>query len=294
MMTNAMRQTACGVLLFLATSLAWADVLYVHTDHLGTPRLMTNEQGATVWRNLPTNEPFGNSPVEEDPDGDSTLTTFNQRFPGQYYDKEVNTHYNYFRDYDPSTGRYVQSDPIGLAGGVNTYSYVGNNPLSLIDPDGLDPFDPLFSLVYQATGGAQVPQSVVNAVAGFGAGASLGLTNVINSQLGYGSQVNQCSAAYQIGSAASFALGAGRLAYAGLAKGLSMTASSGAAASAARSQLRVVFGGGKSLRPPNLAQYPNDPALRAAAGRTNPLANIYGAGVATAGAVGASGCGCSQ
>ena len=118
MMTNAIRQTTCGVLLFLATGLAWADVLYVHTDHLGTPRLMTNEQGTTVWRNLPTTEPFGNAPVEEDPDGDSTLTTFNQRFPGQYYDKETNTHYNYFRDYDPTIGRYVQSDPIGLRGAL--------------------------------------------------------------------------------------------------------------------------------------------------------------------------------
>ena len=126
-----------GLLLSLATTLAWADVLYVHTDHLNTPRLATNEQGTTVWRNLPTNEPFGNSPVEEDPDGDSTTTTLNPRFPGQYADKETNTHYNYFRDYDPSTGRYVQSDPIGLMGGVNTYSYVGNSPLHHTDELGL-------------------------------------------------------------------------------------------------------------------------------------------------------------
>lgn len=136
-MTNAIRQTTCGVLLFLATGLAWADVLYVHTDHLGTPRLATNEQGVTVWRNLPTTEPFGNAPVEEDPDGDSTLNTLNLRFPGQYADKETNLNYNYFRDYDPSTGRYVQSDPIGLAGGINTYTYVGANPLLFVDPDGL-------------------------------------------------------------------------------------------------------------------------------------------------------------
>lgn len=111
-----------------------ADVYYVHTDQLGTPRVISD--GATViWRWQ--SDPFGTTSAEEDPDGDGTPLTYNLRFPGQYLDVETGHHYNYYRTYDPSTGRYLESDPIGLDGGLNTYGYVGGNPLSFVDPLGL-------------------------------------------------------------------------------------------------------------------------------------------------------------
>lgn len=112
---------------------------YIHTDHLGTPREITDENNTTLWSWM--SDPFGKTAANDDVDGDGQTFEFNLRFAGQYYDVETGLHYNYFRDYDPSTGRYVQSDPIGLAGGLNTYGYVGGNPLYWNDPFGLAYFD---------------------------------------------------------------------------------------------------------------------------------------------------------
>src|SRR5210317_2542535 len=95
---------------------------------------MTGQNGYVVWQ--ATYDPFGKAMVNEDVDGDGNTVTLNVRFPGQYYDAESGLHYNYFRYYDPSTGRYITSDPIGLAGGLNTYGYVGGNPLRYTDPTG--------------------------------------------------------------------------------------------------------------------------------------------------------------
>ena len=114
---------------------AAAQLFFIHTDHLNTPRLITNNAGQAVWRWDQT-DPFGGNPPNENPSGLGTFTC-NLRLPGQYFDQETNTHYNYYRDYDPSIGRYIQSDPIGLEGGINTYIYVNGNPVSIADPLGL-------------------------------------------------------------------------------------------------------------------------------------------------------------
>ncbi|MDD2776896.1 MAG: RHS repeat-associated core domain-containing protein [Gallionella sp.] len=88
-----------------------------------------------MWR-WDNTDPFGNNIANENPANQGTFT-FNLRFPGQYFDRETGLHYNVNRDYNPATGRYVESDPIGLQGGINTFGYVGGNPLSYVDANGL-------------------------------------------------------------------------------------------------------------------------------------------------------------
>nr|WP_295781704.1 RHS repeat-associated core domain-containing protein [Rhodoferax sp.] len=109
---------------------------YYHHDHLGTPQRLTNQAGEITWRAV--SEAFGKTFVDTTLAPTTTAATINNlRFPGQVEDPETGTHYNMMRDYDPSIGRYVQSDPIGLKGGLNTYAYVENYPLFAIDPQGL-------------------------------------------------------------------------------------------------------------------------------------------------------------
>jgi len=110
-------------------------VLYfIHPDHLGTPRLVSDANQAIVWRW--DSSPFGECAPEEDPDGDGQPFVLNLRFPGQYFDQEAGLRYNYFRDYDAATGRYVESDPVGLEGG-NSYAYAALSPLRYTDALGL-------------------------------------------------------------------------------------------------------------------------------------------------------------
>ncbi len=111
------------------TYLIGTAVHAVHSDHLGTPRLVTDNAGETLWS--ADYSPFGEASITTD-----TLD-LPYRFPGQYFDAETGTHYNYYRDYDPATGRYLTPDPVGLQGGLNLQGYALNDPLRHTDVLGL-------------------------------------------------------------------------------------------------------------------------------------------------------------
>ena len=130
----------------------------VHPDHLGTPRLVTNDANEPVWQwpysAFGDNKPTG--VLKATPNPRSALTNqpqllrattpieFNLRMPGQYHDAETGLAYNYWRSYCPACGRYVQADPIGWAGGWNRFNYSGSNPLLRMDPLGLKDFQIYF------------------------------------------------------------------------------------------------------------------------------------------------------
>ncbi|MGH8321682.1 MAG: RHS repeat domain-containing protein [Gammaproteobacteria bacterium] len=131
-----------------------SGLYYVTTDQLGTPRAITNASKTVVWQWH--SDPFGNGT----PTGS---ITYNLRFPGQYYDAETGHNYNYFRDYDPTIGRYIESDPIGLLGGPGTYSYVDAKPITREDSKGLynyAPPDKSQNTVICDSAGNMVPQVV--------------------------------------------------------------------------------------------------------------------------------------
>jgi len=112
------------------------ELFYIYADQLGTPRVLVDASNKIRWQWNPS-DPFGIEPPDESPQGDFVSLPFNLRYPGQYYDRETGLHYNGARDYDPTTGRYLEPNPVGLRSGVNLYTYAGDNPLSASDPSGL-------------------------------------------------------------------------------------------------------------------------------------------------------------
>ncbi|MCW5341459.1 RHS repeat domain-containing protein, partial [Pseudomonas aeruginosa] len=143
-------------------------LLYLHGDHLDTPRLATDASGQIAWQWQ--SDAFGRGEALS-----QGSTQVNLRFPGQYYDAESGLHYNYFRDYDPETGRYVESDPVETLRKLNNpemtflnsgesmlqatpywehgftpnhnYTYSDNNPTAKSDKHGLSP-NPTDNLIY--------------------------------------------------------------------------------------------------------------------------------------------------
>lgn len=112
--------------LFMRT--ATGSYYYYHNDHLGTPQQLLDATGQVVW--AAQYSVFGKAIIITD------IVESNLRFPGQYYDHETQLHHNYFRDYDPATGRYIQSDPLKMDSSVNYYIYAQQNPLIHVDPTG--------------------------------------------------------------------------------------------------------------------------------------------------------------
>jgi RHS repeat-associated protein len=106
------------------------EVFWIEPDQIDSPRAIVNQTHQLIWQW--DSDPFGTTLPNETPSASQGIAiafAYNLRFPGQYFDAETQTHYNYFRDYEPTTGRYVESDPSGLDGGIDPYLYVDAVPL---------------------------------------------------------------------------------------------------------------------------------------------------------------------
>lgn len=123
-----------------ANSTLAVSLSYVYPDHIATPRVVSRSSDHAIQWRWDSAEAFGASPVNDNPNGLGAFT-FSQRFPGQIYDAETSNFQNWNRDYKASIGRYIQSDPVGLAGGINTYAYARSSPARLVDPLGLNADD---------------------------------------------------------------------------------------------------------------------------------------------------------
>ncbi|MCW5221558.1 RHS repeat protein [Verminephrobacter aporrectodeae subsp. tuberculatae] len=161
---------------------------YYHVDHLGAPLQATDKAGNVLW--AANYNAFGRADImtPRAADGNFRINSW-PRLPGQYEDVETGLYYNFHRYYDPDTGRYIQSDPIGLAGGWSRFAYVNGSPLIYIDPYGL------FGLADMPT----APDWVVNGVAGFGDTYSFRIAYVVRYVMDTNGSVDRCSNAYSNG-----------------------------------------------------------------------------------------------
>ena len=211
---NSGAQASSSILSFTVNGSAGAaQVFYIHTDQLDTPRLITNSNNSAVWR-WDNFDAFGDNPPNDDPSATGLHFIYNPRFAGQYFDKETRLNYNYFRDYDTGTGRYVESDPIGLAGGsYSTYTYVKDSPLRFTDPSGLTPQGTANGaaigasvvaaasvVVDAATGGANIAATPSEIAAGAALGGAIG--NAISNAMS-GSESSSSSSSDSSSSSAS-------------------------------------------------------------------------------------------
>jgi len=153
----------------------------IFADHLGAARVITRTSDRQIMWRWDDADAFGMYPPNSNLQAQSSFE-YNPRFPGQVFDKETGLHYNYYRDYDPLTGRYVQSDPIGLSGGINTYGYVGGSPLNYSDRRGLF-LDPTTAAAINAATGTSATAAGTSALA---AGAGLGAAAVGGVGIGMG------------------------------------------------------------------------------------------------------------
>jgi RHS repeat-associated protein len=187
-----------------------AEIFEIHADHLNTPRLAIDTQGRQRWTWLA--EPFGNEAANPAPTANLGAVNIPLRHPGQYWDAESGLFYNHHRFYDPKIGRYIQSDLIGLAGGINTYAYADGNPVMYTDPLGLWAVgDPL-------------PQGLVDFGAGMGDAILLGQGQRLRNLLGVNGGIDPCSSEYSAGEWA----GVGLSVATGLAGGLKAAGAKGA------------------------------------------------------------------
>jgi len=248
-----------------------------------TVRLLDGNQAKVVDY---TYEPYGATTAD-------AANGNTQQYTGRENDNPGDANGLYYyraRYYMPGCARFISEDPIGWASGqVNNYAYVWGDPIAMVDPYGL----------LGAADLPSIPQPVLDYVTGAADAASLGFGPMARDALGIDGGVNRCSGGYSAGQWTSFAFGAGRMAYAGIAKVGAAVAADGAGAMAFRNGLKRVMRGplaGSNFRIKTyedlLAKYGSDEAIQAAAGRTNPAVNAVGSNMTIGSAVGISGARC--